>query len=355
MRAVVVGAGIAGTFTAYFLKELGLDPILIGPRPSYPLNTLIVSPLIPKEVDIVAVRESLRIYERFGKIRVVKSVNFLPGGNYGGLFKLWDKYGVRYEVLERAPEFMRNVLMKDGELVVVGDDYLVPVREILGKLRRSLKYVEGKAELVVEGERVRVRVVDRVLDADIVVLACGAWNKVVSLRAGFDLPLKYYICAAALVLGPRELGLSIGDYVNGFYSRPTGTPLDLLGLSIVGNGNFPCNNIDSAELPLDYGRYILGLVRRRFRGFIKVVKVGYSVCEASPDLMPVLGKLPYVENLYVIGGLNGYGAYVGPAAAKSLAKLITTGEGDQVARAYDISRFKTWPRDWEVLKEAHEL
>lgn len=48
-----------------------------------------------------------------------------------------------------------------------------------------------------------------------------------------------------------------------------------------------------------------------------------GLVEVTPDMQPVIGRLPAVENTYVLGGFSGHGFILGPAAAQSVADLIT--------------------------------
>ena len=52
----------------------------------------------------------------------------------------------------------------------------------------------------------------------------------------------------------------------------------------------------------------------------------------GPHGGPLYGKHPAVENLYVIGGFNGYGGMAGPALAERLARLIGGNDIDDVFR-----------------------
>jgi hypothetical protein len=105
----------------------------------------------------------------------------------------------------------------------------------------------------------------------------------------------------------------------GWYGRPATPPL-----YIAGDG---CGRLGQGPPP-NYVRRITALMRQRGAPALPLyLKTGY--CEVGPHGGPLYGRHPAVENLYVIGGFNGYGSMVGPALAERLAELVGgRGSGD---------------------------
>lgn len=312
MRAVVIGGGIAGVFTAYFLKKAGVDVMGFGGPIEYPLTSLVLTLSMPNPNDVEMAKESLELYKSLGAVKPIPSVDILPAT--ADLSSL-RKAGVRYEV---AHSF-KGLRLERGEIAVITTDYLIPVRRIVRRLRKELGFSDEKAQLAVDGRIAYAVVGGRKIKADVVVLAAGAENSALASRAGIKLPLKPYSCYAVLLLAPARLrGLSVGDYVLSWYGRPGPWPF-----YIAGDG---CGEAYSNPPP-GYARKIAELVSRRWGWAIPLYATA-GVCEGSPTGGPLFGKVERLDNLYVIGGLNGYGSMVGPAAARRLADAIIRGRSD---------------------------
>lgn len=50
-----------------------------------------------------------------------------------------------------------------------------------------------------------------------------------------------------------------------------------------------------------------------------------GVMDLLPDLQPVLGRIPTIDNAYIAGGFSGHGYMYGPGACQAIAELVTTG------------------------------
>ena len=303
MKVVVLGGGIAGVFTAYFLTEAGFEVIGVGGELAYPLTSLVLTQSMPYGEDVTLARRSLEIYRRFVEPREVISVDILP--RWVDLSRLTTPHEVtdRVEGLRLGPD----------EVAVITRDYLIPVRRVVARLRKELGFTDSYGLLKVEGRRAFVVAEGRRIEGDVVVLAAGYRNSILAREAGLSLPLEPYECYAVLyMVGRRLWRYSVGDYVLGWYGRPA-TPL----LYIAGDG---CGRLGQGPPP-NYIRRITSLMRQRGVPALPLyLKTGY--CEVGPHGGPLYGRHPAVENLYVIGGFNGYGSMVGPALAERLAQLM---------------------------------
>lgn len=309
MKAVVIGGGIAGVFTAYFLRGLGVDVVGIGGRAKYPLTSLVLTLSMPDPRDIELARESLKIYEGLAQLKPVTSVDILP--SWADVSSL-RRAGVKYRV---AAEFEGLRLGRD-EVAVLTEDYMVPVRRVVEGLRRELGFLDLWGRLKVDGRRAYAVVGDGAVKADVVILAAGFENSAIAAAAGIALPLKPYSCYAAAFLVPPGLrNLSVGDYVLGWYGRPGPWPLYLAGDGCGRPRSHP---------PPGYAAAIAKLIARRAGWAIPLFSRS-GECEGSPTGGPVAGRVPGYDNLFVIGGLDGYGSMVGPALARRLAEAVARG------------------------------
>ncbi len=305
MRAVVLGGGIAGSFAALFLRERGFEVIGVGGRPSYPLSSLVLTLSMPHREDVELARRSLEIYRDFVRPKEVLSVDIFPSDIDKSVFSHLEDYRVADEV--------DGLRLGRDEVAVITKDYLIPVRRIVRRLRSRMGFSDSFGELRVDGRRAYVVADGRRLDGDAIVLAAGHANGQLAERAGLRLPFKPYACYAAVLLAASPIRrYSIGDHVLGWYGRPAFPP----PLYIAGDG---CGRPYEGP-PAGYASRIARLASRRGGPLIPLFsKAGY--CEVGPGGGPLYGRHPSVENLYVIGGLDGYGSMVGPALAERLADL----------------------------------
>ncbi|ABW01342.1 NAD(P)/FAD-dependent oxidoreductase [Caldivirga maquilingensis] len=327
MRVVVVGGGIAALFTAYFLKSMGSDVVVIGEEPKYPLASLVLTQSMPYVDDILLARESLEVYRRFTKPKPVTSIDIMP--RWINLNPL-KTAGVEYRIIEEA-DWVR--LSRD-EFMVVTTDYMIPIRRIVGELRRRMNVIKAKASLkLINGSLTVVANGERYI-GDSIVLAAGPGNTELAMQVGIKLPLKSYQCYASVMTGPvKVMNLSIGDDVLGWYSRPF-----IPGLFIAGDG---CGK-PNEKPPPNYGQRIARLISSRF-GWAAPIFTRSGTCEVSPSGGPVYGMVK--DNLYVLGGLDGYGSMSGPALARRLAELLI--KGDVPMDDYRVEKYMNHV-DWDA-------
>jgi glycine/D-amino acid oxidase-like deaminating enzyme len=67
---------------------------------------------------------------------------------------------------------------------------------------------------------------------------------------------------------------------------------------------------------------------------------GYtSIYDCTPDLMPLLGRVPGLDGLSVAVGFSGHGFKIAPAVGEMLADDLLD-ETDSAVRMFRISRFE---------------
>jgi glycine/D-amino acid oxidase-like deaminating enzyme len=184
------------------------------------------------------------------------------------------------------------------------------------------------------------------------VLAAGPWNKVVlreiGVRGSF---LTIYKCQVVRI---RADG--IGEYVPFYtmgehlYMRP-----DIGGTSIAGNGyakvvEVPEDAVDGPEK--EYVQHIAELLAERvFNPEDFRVEGGWSgPCSSTPDGYPVIGRIPGLENAYLVDGLDGYGLMRAAGIAELALKAV---EGEEQVK-YSPARFTGKELSGEVV-ELHSV
>ncbi len=73
---------------------------------------------------------------------------------------------------------------------------------------------------------------------------------------------------------------------------------------------------------------------------LRVLRQWAGVCDMTPDFAPIIGVALEVENFYMDVGWGTYGFKTGPIAGKSVAELIATGETPKLIAPFSPARFK---------------
>ena len=325
MKVLIIGRGIVGSVLYHLFKKAGHSVFVIesGFRKFYP--TLIHS-LLLKDKDIELAIESKKIYRELN-IPLINYPSYTIGKIDPKIVDEWVSYN--FNVKEKFVDWL-NAYAILGE----GTDSLVFIK----KLVDSVPFFKGVAKI----EKGKAIVDNKEVKADVIILSAGAWN---SYSVDVKLPLKSYYCWAWVTTNKNPMldKVIIYDYELGYYSRP----LFGLGmnLNIVGDGEtIACNPFTKQNGDLK----AVEMAKKRL-GELKPFIRGEGYCEGTPDMRPLYGRI--LDNVYIIGGLNGYGAEVGPGLAKLLFEFITKGREE---KEYMIDRFQGIT-DFELGKEPHEL
>ena len=73
---------------------------------------------------------------------------------------------------------------------------------------------------------------------------------------------------------------------------------------------------------------------------VRVLRQWAGVCDMTPDFAPIIGVAPEVANFYMDVGWGTYGFKTAPIAGKSVAELIATGETPKLIAPFSPARFK---------------
>lgn len=175
---------------------------------------------------------------------------------------------------------------------------------------------------------------DGTLAADQVLLAAGAWTGELARRLGFPLPIE------------AGKGYSIT------YERPDHQlryPLDLIearvavtpfddALRLAGTMELSGLNLRLEPARVEAirraGRRFLGAWARGSRE-----RVWVGMRPLTPDGLPVIGRLPGSENVYVNGGHQMLGVTLAPASGGAIAQLMLSGACDVDLAPFDPARF----------------
>ena len=363
---VVVGAGIAGAATAYFLTRHGAANVLLLDKggvaagaTGYSAALMRVSYAHPGLLELA--RRSWDINMRwdeevgegtngFRKVGVLYVVGPEDAREFMGHRDRLRELGIRGEFLEpddvrrHFPYFnvddMAGCLYEPEGGYGDGSSAATSLVEAARKGGATFRPDTGASTILVEGGRVHgVTTPDGTVESPVVVVAAGAWSGNLLHTAGVSLPIRAQRMSAVILERPPEVPVhpAIADRVIDFYCRPEGDSLTLADLGHL-DWQDPVDPDAQSFTPTHehverVGRH---LMRRIPAMEGATVRTGYNVADAfTPDGLPALGPVPGVEGLYVATGFNGDGLKFGAVVGESMADLVLRGR----ARLVDLSPF----------------
>lgn len=346
----VLGAGIAGASTAYFLARRGIRSVCLFEREKDPgshatgRNAAILRSAIQDPALHRLARESTAFFREppagFAAHALLRPVGLYlaaPEGHAQAL-SAWAERPECQQGLERADpaELRRRVPpLADGIEVVYrqADEGVLDVHALLEGFLHGAR--AGGAEVA---HRTRVREIRhdgrRVLgldtdrgpvDADKVVLACGAWSGELAATAGCELPLTtlrrhLLVTEPCADVDPDWPVVWIsGDE---FYFRPESGGLLVSPCDTAAVPPDRCEAVDDSMKELaavKTGRWLPALVDAGAAHFWSGGRT------FAPDKRFLVGADPRLEGLYWVAGLGGHGITTAPAVGALAAEWIAEG------------------------------
>jgi len=363
--AVVVGAGLNGAATAFFLLRAGLRRVVIldAGLPNAGASGAAVGLLRTHydnrpETEIAAA--SMPWFREWAE-RIGGDCGWMQTGFYRFVepdeldnmranVAVQREFGVEVEIIDpadlarRAPEFDHSgigaVLLEPqagtADNAKATTSLLKAASAIGGELR---PYRRATGLLTAAGRVTGVETDKGAIAAPVVVLAAGAGCREIAATAGIDLPLQARAISAAAVIGPPDLRIP-GSYMDPVTNSWV-TPREQ-GQAIIaaphGKSGKPA---DPATFDREFGRECatdwLGPVARRLPAMAGATLANWwwrADCYA-PDGKPLVGAVGALPGLFLNTAGAGKGHKVAPALAIGLAELIAEG----AAKTVDLSPF----------------
>jgi glycine cleavage system aminomethyltransferase T/glycine/D-amino acid oxidase-like deaminating enzyme len=383
---VIIGAGIVGNSLAYHLSRLGVGDVMLldkGPLPNPGGSTGHASNFIfpvdhSKEMTALTL-ESMRQYKDLGVF--IESGGIEIARTDGRMEELRRRmassktWGIE-PVSMLTPEEVKALVPYINEELILGGFY-TPGAGVVDSLQAATIMRERAAQdgltvsantevlgIDVERGRVtRVRTTRGEIEAEAVVIACGAWSPRLARMAGALIPLTPMV-HQMIDIGPAPRFAAtksmieypiVRDMDTNMYERQEGT-----GLEIGSYAHRPIT-LDADEIPSIEEAALtpteLPFTQEDFDPQMETalelmpeivadetVGVKYAingVLSVTYDGMPLLGETPEVRGLWSAAAIW---IKEGPGAGKTVAELMVHGESEidvfesNVARAYPCQR-----------------
>ena len=373
---VIVGGGVHGLSTAYYLGKLGvknvavLDKGYLGGGASARTTAIIrANYLTPQGIPFF--RESLKLYEglaqelgfnllfsQMGRLDLGHTDSALFGlrlrAEFNQMLGVDSRMIGAAEVKELVPAID---LREDKPLPIIGALYHPPG----GVIRHDAVvwgYGRGADRLGVElhpftevvgisreGGRVTgVETKTGPVRADTVVSATAGWSSTIASMVGLELPIITHPLQA-FVTEPLKpfLDKTISSANLHAYVYQTDR-----GEVVIGGGVDPYptysqrSTLSALEELAKHTVEMLPSLRNA-----KVMRQWAGLCDMTPDYAPILGRVDGLEGFVLTCGWGSWGFKAAPVAGKSIAELIATGATPELIAPFALSRF----RDGRLVNE----
>ena len=372
-EAVVIGGGVAGTSTAFWLARKGLKRVVLLERTGLALgatgrSAAFIRLHYTNPWDALLALRSLQMFqdwkEMVGGECGFRRTGFLclagrhEKGKLLANIRLLRGVGVNTTFL--PPEDLRLLqpFMEVEDLAGAAyepESGYADGSDTAHSLARRFREMGGQVQvgvpalrLLVHGGRVKgVQTTQWEIEAPTVVLAAGAWSAPLAQTAGVALPITPKRLTVGILQRPTSGidHLTVIDHSLGFYFRPEGAPearLSLVGFegSREGWTTGEAVDPDNFKQDADYPQMVEGA--RKMSRRIPALAEAYwkrtwsGVDGYTPDGHILLGAVPEVQGLYIATGGSGTNFKTGPAVGLCMAELILEGE----AKTVDIAPFR---------------
>jgi sarcosine oxidase subunit beta len=340
-RIVVAGGGAIGASVAYHLAKGGARGVILAERGEIASGSTGkamggVRQQFSTAAEVLLARESIRFFAALGA-DFFQQVGYLFVATTGpGLAALEERrvlqaeLGVPVEPLDRQEVQAAAPGVFTGDMlggVICREDGVADPPSVTRQL------VRRAAELGVD---VRERTPAEEIEADVRVLACGAYSAEAAARHGVELPVRP-LCRQLFETTPLE-GLSerlpmVLEVESGLHFRRRARSLRVAMHDHQPRWGFG-TTVDESLLPDRLARLV-----HRFPAAAgaSVERAWAGLYDMTPDAHPIIGFV--AEGIYAACGFSGHGFMQAPAVGQAVAAELLGGEPNLDLSPYRLERF----------------
>ena len=388
-RVVVIGGGVIGTSVAYHLAHMGWKDVVLLERDCLTSGTtwhaagLMVTFGSTSETSTELRKYTRDLYKRLeaetgqatglnqcGFIEVAADADRLEEFRRVAIFNRWC--GVDAQEISPAEVKSLFPLAKTDDIAAgfyVRDDGRanpVDVTMALAKGARmaGARIVEGVAATGVLRERGRVtgvRTTHGDIAAEYVVNCTGMWARQLGDAIGVNIPNQaaehYYLLTEAMPDLPPNLPVLEDPAAYGYFREEVGGLLVGLFEPVCAPWNVEGipDDFSFGEIPPDWERmtpYLETAMNRVPRTLEVGIKKFFCGPESfTPDLRPIVGEAPELQNYFVAAGLNSIGILTGGGIGRVVANWIVDGDPGYDVTGFNIDRLHPYQSNPEYRRQ----
>lgn len=367
---VVIGAGVSGLSSAYFLARAGRDVVVVDKgivggeasgRNGGMVSERVDEPLlIPMAVEATEMWATLdeelghpTEFVQEGRLQVAVTEK-----DMGDLLAERDvalRHGIDVALVE--PSEIRDMIPGITERTLGGlffpngghantqltvQAYAWALQDLGGRLYQNTT-VSGIR--IVDGRVASVETTAGDFAADFVIGAAGPQTGLLAELAGVHVPVapaRVEILATA----PVEPRFPIALVGNGLYGHQA-----VRGNLIFGGGAHEWTDVNLTTSPGKPNTPLIRNIARRLAELLPgaadapVIRSWAGVVEQAPDYRPIIDILDYPSN-YVVVTASAHGFGISPATGKVVSELVLHGESSIDIRGLGLNRFADYGPDW---------
>lgn len=368
-EVVIIGGGVHGLSTAYYLGKLGVRDVAVVDRGylgggASARTTAIIRANYLTPQGIPFFNESVKLYEG-----LAKELNFNLLFNQMGRLDLGHTDSAVYGLRMRT-EFNQILGVNSRMIGPKEIKKLVPPIDLregkpypilaalyhppCGVIRHDAVvwgYGRGASRLGAElhpftevtgidrsnGRVTGVETSKGFIKANTVVSATAGWSSTIANMVDLELPISTHPLQAMVTepLKPfLEKTISSANFHAYVYQTDRGEV-------VIGGGvdPYPSYSQRSTLLPMEE------LAAHTLEMFpclknVKVLRQWAGLCDMSPDYAPIMGVVEGIDGFVLTCGWGSWGFKAAPVAGKRLAQLIATGETPDLIKPFALSRFR---------------
>jgi sarcosine oxidase subunit beta len=361
---VIIGGGIIGLSTAYYLAKAGLDVCIIEKQgvalgssgrcaggigqshrapPDLPIAKFAVEQwqAISAEMDIdIQFRQHSNLRLAMNEAHMADLLAMVEREQKGGLDVCFVD---RLEVKRRVP-FVSDVYL--GAVLSPTDGSADPYRACSALARAAARLgvlIHQPREVtelqVSQGKIQGVLTNEGPVAARQVLIAAGAWAASIGQLAGVKIPatnMRSHLLVTERL--PHFIDPFLSTDIYGYFRQT------MAGSVLIG---FPARPLLTPDMSVTH--QAVAVAARRAVDIIPCLRdaamlrgfTGYTVW--TPDYLPIVGRVPDIDGLYVAAAFSGLGFAISPGIGRLMAELIATGQPSRPIDMYRLERFAQHP------------
>jgi sarcosine oxidase, subunit beta len=371
--AVVIGGGIHGTNIAFHLARKGLKKVVLLERTAIAAGASgktggLIGSHFGTEIKVRLAVAAMPAWQHFGDVYGTSTLAYDQCGRVWlvppsdaeamrGIVAMQRRHGANARTIDAAE--LRE-LVPQIELADVGGIAYEPdagvgdalgatslVAEAAQRAGAEIRVGVAARAIRVRGERVAgVEISNGEIDAPLVFNAANVWAPALLAPLGVNLPIQPARAQIGLFRRPAGYGprpTAIADFVQANYYRDHPGDITFVG------GMDPLQE-EHVPDPDDYAETADWEVIRAHRDHLQarfpamrrsVFRGGYSgLYDMSPDLHPIVDRVPGAEGLFVTCGYSGDGFKYGPIVGQLLAEWALDGRPSMDISELSLDRFE---------------